>query len=160
MEKRERYKEEGEQKYQVSLTRITRSGPTRLILPQLGLSQVLLKLRIGKKQHFFKKMRQNYPSWNFHGGPMTAQYTIFPNSFCHFLFRIMFNFLILQLTALLCYNQYHLIYATLPIKIQTKVEKILKGSLDLIPSPSPLVKIQIHTCFGGVGRSLAEALAR
>ena len=29
------------------------------------------------------------------------------------------------------------------MKFQCKVEKILKGSLDLIPSPSPLVKIQI-----------------
>ena len=27
--------------------------------------------------------------------------------------------------------------------IQPKVEKILKGSLDLIPSPSPSLKIQI-----------------
>ena len=28
-------------------------------------------------------------------------------------------------------------------QVMTKVEKILKGCLDLIPSPSPLVKIQI-----------------
>ena len=28
-------------------------------------------------------------------------------------------------------------------RIHDKVEKILKGSLDLIPSPSPSVKIQI-----------------
>ena len=30
-----------------------------------------------------------------------------------------------------------------------KVEKILKGSLDLIPSPSPLVKIQIMGALVG-----------
>ena len=141
MEKRERYKEEGEQKYQVSLTRITRSGPTRLILPQLGLSQVLLKLRIEKKEHFLKKNEAELSKLEFSRGSNDCTVHHFPQFFCHFLFEIMFHFLILQLTAVLCYNQYHLTYAMLPIKIQTKVEKIFKGSLDSIPSPS--VKIQI-----------------
>jgi hypothetical protein len=34
--------------------------------------------------------------------------------------------------------------------VRSKVEKILKGSLDLMPSPSPSVKIQIMSgkvCF-------------
>ena len=35
------------------------------------------------------------------------------------------------------------IFIDLRDKLCVKVEKILKGSLDLIPSPSPLVKIQI-----------------
>jgi hypothetical protein len=38
-----------------------------------------------------------------------------------------------------------------------KVEKILKGSLDLIPSPSPLVKIQImggKVCLRCKGKTL------
>ena len=34
-----------------------------------------------------------------------------------------------------------------------KVEKILKGSLDLIPSPSPSMKIQI---MGGNGKTLLD----
>ena len=39
----------------------------------------------------------------------------------------------------------------------SKVEKILKGSLDSIPSPSPLVKIQImgrKVCLRGKGKTL------
>ena len=39
----------------------------------------------------------------------------------------------------------------------TKVEKILKGSLDLIPSPSPSVKIQImggKVCLRCKGKTL------
>ena len=38
-----------------------------------------------------------------------------------------------------------------------KVEKILKGSLDLIPSPSPTVKFQIigrKVCLKGKGKTL------
>ena len=40
-----------------------------------------------------------------------------------------------------------------------KVEKILKGALDLIPSPSPLVKIQIiggKVCLRGKSKTLLD----
>ena len=42
-------------------------------------------------------------------------------------------------------------------RVICKVEKILKGSLDLIPSPSPSVKIQImggKVCLRSKGKSL------
>ena len=42
-------------------------------------------------------------------------------------------------------------------KIEHKVEKILKGSLDLIPTPSPSVKIQImegKVCLSCKGKTL------
>ena len=43
------------------------------------------------------------------------------------------------------------------VKFFLKVEKILKGSLDSIPSPSPLVKIQImggKVCLRCKGKTL------
>ena len=42
----------------------------------------------------------------------------------------------------LCRNKFHCLNRNL-IQNDNKVEKMLKGSLDLIPSPSPSVKIQI-----------------
>ena len=47
----------------------------------------------------------------------------------------------------------------LQTKWQIKVEKILKGSLDLIPSPSPSVKIQImggKVCLRYKGKTLLD----
>jgi len=44
-----------------------------------------------------------------------------------------------------------------------KVKKILKGSLDLIPSPSPSVKIQImggKVCLRGKGKTLLGVVNR
>ena len=46
---------------------------------------------------------------------------------------------------------------------QNKIEKILKGSLNLIPSPSPSVKIQImggKICFRCKGKTLGKKIAR
>ena len=40
-------------------------------------------------------------------------------------------------------RKYLVLYALQDMYVIDKVEKIIKGSLDLIPSPSPLVKIQI-----------------
>jgi hypothetical protein len=43
---------------------------------------------------------------------------------------------------------------------KVKIEKILKGSLDLIPSPSPSVKIQImgvKVCLRWKGKTLLRA---
>ena len=48
-------------------------------------------------------------------------------------------------------------FVFVPYIIITEVEKILKGSLDLIPSPSPLVTIQImggKVCLRCEGKTL------
>ena len=41
------------------------------------------------------------------------------------------------------FKRNHVSIFNLPMSVIIKVEKILKGSLDSIPSPSPSVKIQI-----------------